>query len=414
MTGQTTVHDAVRAAFEQEKLDGLIGVAVSGGSDSLALLHIVSDLCPGRVRAATVDHGLRAESSDEARQVAQMSVALGIPHDTLTWTDHPNGGNLQDAARRARYDLLGDWGARNAIPTIVTGHTADDNAESFLMGLSRAAGLDGLSGMRPSFQQGQVTFLRPLLSQSRSDLRDFLRDRHVAWIEDPSNNNRGFDRIKARDAMAALEPLGITAAGLGGVMHNLRSTRAGISQALGAWASMFAKVDHGDLILTPEAFVDLPDEFARRILNAAFRWVASADYPPRSESVMRIVSSEVERGGQTLHGCLIRIDERGLVLGREPEAAKRAKDTKSDQIWDGRWEFSGPHQENLRIRALGEALNDCPDWRDSGLPRATLLSSPALFDGKFLVSAPIPRPDGTWSARLTADKSDFGAFLMTH
>ncbi len=414
MTDRTAAHDAVAAALDQAGVTGPLGVAVSGGSDSLGLLHILHDLKPDDLRAVTVNHGLRPESGDEARQVAEIATGLGVPHDILTWHDHPDGGNLQDAARRARYGLMADWAKGQGIAHVVTGHTAEDNAETFLLGLSRGSGLDGLSGMRPRFDQSGVTFLRPLLGQGRGALRDILTDRGVSWVEDPSNEDRRFDRIKARDAMAALEPLGINADLLGAVMHNLRATRTGISEALGAWAQMFAKVDRGDLVLTPDAFVDLPDDFARRILNAAFRWVAGADYPPRAESVMRIVSSEVERGGQTLHGCLIRVDGRGLVLGREPEAAFRAEECATDQIWDGRWEIDGPHEDGLRVRALNEALNHCPNWRDTGLPRASLLGTPAVFQGETMVAAPLADPGSEWSARLTAEKSDFGAFLMTH
>ena len=142
----------LKEAFAPSLPDRL-GVAVSGGGDSMALLCLAADWAAEGgppVMAVTVDHRLRPEAADEARMVAQRFCADGwrAACDTLVWDHAKIGGNLQDAARRARYRLIADWARGRGVAHVAMGHTADDQAECVLMGLARAAGIDGLSGMR--------------------------------------------------------------------------------------------------------------------------------------------------------------------------------------------------------------------------------------------------------------------------
>src|SRR5690606_38404014 len=151
-----------------------IGVAVSGGSDSMAALHLLTAFGL-KVEAATVDHGLRPEAATEAETVARACAALSVPHETLRWTDGPAAtGNLMEQARLARYRLLAGWALRRGLTQVAIAHTADDQAETFLMRLAREAGLDGLAGMRSTWEQDGVTFIRPLLVIGRADLRGYL------------------------------------------------------------------------------------------------------------------------------------------------------------------------------------------------------------------------------------------------
>lgn len=123
-----------------------LGIAVSGGSDSVGLMRaaVAAGLKP---QIVTVDHGLRPESRAEAEGVAEAAQLLGLSHDILKWTGWSGRGNLQDAARRARQRLIGAWAAEREIPVVALGHTQDDQAETVLMRLSRASGVDGLSAM---------------------------------------------------------------------------------------------------------------------------------------------------------------------------------------------------------------------------------------------------------------------------
>lgn len=133
---------------------------------------------------------------------------LGVSHDVLVWTGWNGAGNLQDQARRARYGLLTDWAVRRGVSAIALGHTADDQAETLLMRLGRAAGVTGLAGMAARRDQGGIEVLRPMLSITRVRLRAYLSKGGKSWVEDPSNHDERFDRIRARHALDGLVPWG--------------------------------------------------------------------------------------------------------------------------------------------------------------------------------------------------------------
>lgn len=193
--------------------DGMarIGIAVSGGPDSLGLLLLAHLALPGRVEAATVDHGLRAESANEAAEVARVCASLDIPHATLTVEVAP--GNMQAEARLARYAALADWAGERGIAAIATAHHADDQAETLLMRLNRASGVAGLAGARG---RGRVPgtdlpLLRPVLGWRRAELGAVVEAAGLVAAQDPSNANDRFDRVRIRKALADADWLDIAA-----------------------------------------------------------------------------------------------------------------------------------------------------------------------------------------------------------
>ena len=174
---------------------------MSGGPDSLALLLLAQAAFPGMVETATVDHGLRSESADEARFVAGFCRDRGIPHEILTCA--VEAGNMQDRARSARYAALDQWAKVRAIAAIATAHHADDQAETLLMRLNRGSGLSGLSGIRAATTTpgSDTLLLRPLLSWRRAELAQIVAAAGVAAVSDPSNDDRRFDRVRMRNAL---------------------------------------------------------------------------------------------------------------------------------------------------------------------------------------------------------------------
>lgn len=182
-----------------------LGLAVSGGPDSLALLLLAAAARPGGVEAATVDHGLRPEAAAEAEMVAELCTRLGVPHRTLAVTLAP--GNLQDQARRARYDALGEWARERGVPALATAHHADDQAETVLMRLNRASGLAGLAGIRPraSWPSTGLTLLRPLLGWRKLELKALVEGAGLTPAQDPSNSDPRFDRARMREALATAD-----------------------------------------------------------------------------------------------------------------------------------------------------------------------------------------------------------------
>ncbi len=180
--------------------DARLGIAVSGGPDSLALLLLCNATRPGLCHAATVDHQLRAESAREAMFVSDICKRLGVPHATLT-PDAPISGSIQQAARTERYALLERWADEKDLTAILTAHHADDQAETLLMRLNRGAGIGGMSGVRST--NGRI--VRPLLGWRRTNLADIVRIVGLEPVLDPSNEDDRFDRARMRKAIASAD-----------------------------------------------------------------------------------------------------------------------------------------------------------------------------------------------------------------
>ncbi len=179
-----------------------IGIALSGGPDSCALLLLAAAAFPGHVAAMTVDHGLRPAAADEARAAADLCASLGIPHEVSHVRVGARGG-IQAAAREQRYGALGDWAGREAIMAVLTAHHADDQAETVLMRLARGAGPAGLAGIRAARPlAGNARLLRPLLGWRKAELEAIVGAAGVVPARDPSNHDPRYDRTAARALLA--------------------------------------------------------------------------------------------------------------------------------------------------------------------------------------------------------------------
>ena len=363
----------------------------------MATLVLLAQVCT--VEAVTVNHGLRPEAAAEAAFVARFCAARGIPHTTLHWDGRQAEGNLMDAARRARLRLIGAWARERGLAQVALGHTADDQAETFLMRLSRASGLEGLAGMRPVFEAEGVRWHRPFLHHSRAELRAVLQAQGVSWVDDPSNANERFDRVKARKALAALAPLGIDADRLNAVVEHLAMAEQGLGLAAQRLARDHVQEQSGDVVIDAQAFHrDFDPEMQRRMMNAALIWVSGAEYPPRAGKLMDLLA-KANRQGRTLHGCRITATDAEIRITRE-EGAVAGLRVPFGQIWD-RWQLEGPAEEGLEIGPLGaEGLRQAKAWRDSGLPRASLLAAPAVWRGEGLVAAPLAGLENGFRARI--------------
>ncbi len=180
-------------------------IAVSGGSDSVALLHWMAKRFPGRqLHVATVDHQLRVESADEAAMVARTCSGLGLPHDILRW--QPEGTASSAMARDARYALLRAFADKIEADVIVLGHTLDDQAETVFMRAQRVrkdSDTRGLSGIAEWSSFNGIRLWRPLLDQSRNQLRQNLTDRKLGWVDDPSNEDQRYERVRVRKLLSS-------------------------------------------------------------------------------------------------------------------------------------------------------------------------------------------------------------------
>ena len=431
-----------------------LGVALSGGGDSVALLVLLADWAAPRgvrLRAVTVDHGLRPGSAAEAEDCARLCARLGVAHDLCRWQGWDGCGNLQDAARRARQALIADWAAEHGLGAVCLGHTRDDQAETVLMRLARGSGVDGLSGMAPERVAHGVSWLRPLLSVSRAALRALLMARGIGWAEDPSNTDRRFARVRARAALAELGALGITARRLAETAARMASARSALSTCVVEAAGRLCRVEAGDVVIDAGGLAALPEETRERLLAQALRWVGRRDYPPRRAALRRAIGALQGAGCTTLHGCVLSRHGDVLRLTREWQAV-RALRVAPGELWDGRWRLGPPDGETAQeVAALGpqglaQLAHRCADrlhggpgdasggdisakkmgaardfgrrgagWRGSGLARRTLLALPGLWCGERLLAVPLNGWPG-FECRVSESPcaADFHASLLSH
>ncbi|WP_261399931.1 tRNA lysidine(34) synthetase TilS [Leisingera daeponensis] len=417
MTGlRRDILGLLRGQF-QPTMTGRLGIAISGGSDSMALMHLMQEAFEGEpveLYAATVDHGLRPEAAAEAEWAGRAAAALGISHEVIRWEDGPGKGNLQGQARDARYHLLSGWARRNNISTLCVAHTADDQAETLLMRMARAAGVSGLSGMPPRRVHNGVTLLRPLLEVTRSELRQYLQERGIEWCEDPSNCDLRFERVRARRALEELAPLGLTPTVLSRVAGNMNKAREALDWYVFLAARDLAHVQAGAVVLCQRKFRTLPSETGYRLLVKAIQWVAGTPYPPRRVPMEIAVLAARGGGAATVSGCHLLTTSKQIWICREAKAVEGAISLPG-QVWDSRWKVFGGDAKGCVVRALGrDGLRKCPDWRAAGIPGTVLEATPAVWQGAELAAAPTAGLANGWSAEPVANEEEFFASLLSH
>lgn len=266
-----------------------IGIAVSGGPDSMALLALSAAAWPGRIAAATLDHGLRPQSAYEAQLVAQYCAVHTIRHDILT-PDQPITGNLQSSARDLRYRMLDQWRRQQNCAWLLTAHHADDQLETILMRLNRGSGVAGLAGIRA--RTGCV--LRPLLNVGKHDLLSYCRRHAIPFVDDPSNQDARFDRARLRSQLAACDWLDAASAA------QSASALADAETALAWAAAREAKrrlSRHNDAIACDMSAPDVPHEVIRRIIMLALSHI-EPEHSPRGAALERLIAAL--QAGQTV------------------------------------------------------------------------------------------------------------------
>lgn len=272
--------------------DEVVAVGVSGGADSLALvLQAAEELAVfGRkIVALTVDHGLRPTSRLEAEYVAGLMQKYGIEHHILTWTGKKPTTGIEDAARQARYALIAEWCSQNNVRVLLTAHHAKDQAETFLMRLQRGSGLEGLCGIREYSVRDGLVILRPLLAVNPENLRDYLRQRAIVWVEDESNRDTTFLRGKIRQYLPELtEHIGINIEKICNAVHNLQSAEDYIEQQLDLLLAHDVIWDFGTVCRFRYAdYLSWHKEMKFRVLARLCR----REYIPRAERILALVNA---------------------------------------------------------------------------------------------------------------------------
>lgn len=384
-----------------------VGVAVSGGADSVALLRLMlrwlqAQGRPEGLLALTVDHGLRAASAAEAQQVSGWCRDLGIPHQILHWRGGKPLSDIQAAARGMRYGLMTDYCRRRNISCLLLGHQFEDQAENFLLRLGRGSGVDGLSAMAPVRLWNGVRLLRPLLSFTRERLQATLIALEQPWIEDPSNKDPLFARVRARNVLGDLSRAGISPARLVATAQRMRRVRTALDDATAQLMRLAVQWEQaGYATLRLDAMLAAPDEIGLRVLSRVLMAMGGLDYPPRLASVERVydwLGLRPVSGGRTLSGCRILPKAKGVIVVRElsaigPEIILAPGE---DRLWDNRFQVRlgtagnkggrGPYT----VRAVGsEGLRRWRNALPANLPpRIVCHAMPGLWQGGHLIAAP--------------------------
>ncbi|MGQ0486659.1 MAG: tRNA lysidine(34) synthetase TilS [Hyphomicrobiales bacterium] len=385
-----------------------VALAVSGGSDSMAMLHLAESWSRQRggprLTVLTVDHGLRTESGREAAQVSEWTRALGLDHATLAWTGPKPSTGIQAKARNARYDLMSGWCRSHDAAWLLTAHTLEDQAETVLMRLARTASIDSLAAIPRLGQWRGTGLFRPLLATPRQVLRNLLGELGQSWIDDPGNEDERFERVRIRRAMPLLRELGITAEGLAELARRAADAVHGLWGAAEDWVGAHVTVHESGYCTVPMApLTDQTEELKARILSLVISRYGSGKMPEPHE--LELLAGWIDAGGsrRTLGGAMIVRRKTSLLIGREPgriDAAPVAVPPGGEIVWDRRFAVIAP--SGAAVVPARDLHNlprrrDIPAFVQQGLPAVTkdgtLLAVPQLGLGtgasaRFLPAVP--------------------------
>lgn len=334
-------------------------VAVSGGSDSIGLLsslheHLRAKGHSHRLVAATVDHQLRPRSRDEAIWVGNFCAQHGIPHQILSWTAEKPKTGLPAAARQARYRLLAEGAHAMGASAIVTGHTLDDQLETISMRKARSSDVDapGLAGMASAtLYERQHWILRPLLGVRRRSIRDVLIAKKLHWIDDPSNEDRSYERVRVRQAPMPISADAVDAAAKARLEKSEAAARW-IASNVSRVAETVMRIDLNQIDPSQQSGGwphDSAEAYALATLAAV---VGGKPYRPAREAMISLLEALATNKDlrRTLSGALILRRKAELFLVRERRGLLPLPLPAHQRcIWDGRYAFENPSSEDLQI-----------------------------------------------------------------
>jgi tRNA(Ile)-lysidine synthase len=397
--GELTASLASIAQFESSPF---LAVAVSGGPDSLALAILADRWARekgGAICALTVDHRLRPESGDEVRRLGAWLSARAIRHEVLVWTGEKPRTGIQEAARFARYRLLGGWCRDHACLHLLTGHHRDDQIETHLIRRRAHSGPDGLAGMSAIRELADCRLLRPLLGVAKDRLVACLEAERQPFISDPSNLDPAFERSRLRQGDGA--PAGQEASSrLLGDIRALGHRRAAHENDRNTLLARYVNLHPaGFALLDPARMPETSSEMVDRLLSAVTATIGGASYPPRRGRIARLRGGlgEAARRGHTVGGCrFIRWREHILVTRELAKAAPPVRVHPGERMrWDRRFEIMTPPADGgpFTIGYLG--LSETPRLdrcslqpRRAWLPRFMIPLLPGVWDEEGIAAVP--------------------------
>ncbi|MEI8295525.1 MAG: tRNA lysidine(34) synthetase TilS [Alphaproteobacteria bacterium] len=372
----------------------VLAVACSGGPDSMALtllLHAWAQTHGRQVVALTVDHGLRAVSAQEALQVQQWLHDRGIAHEILPWLGEKPRTRIQETAREMRYHLLATWCQEHRVPVLLTAHHAQDQAETFLMRLAKGSGLRGLCAMRALVERLPVKLVRPLLTISPQRLHLTLKQFQQPFIEDVSNANHDFERVRWRHTWAALTQHGLTLDAVLTTIGRLTESQNLIDGQLAQMVTQFlTKSPYGYLIVDWQGAQVLPAEAIELLLTHTLWLFSNKGWQSKYQAV-KALCSDIRKGQRrifTLGGAIIQVKGPQLLIFREVRAAPPPQvlgEGAHTLWWDRRFllDIEVPQGETITLKPLGTQARS-----KEIIPTRALLAMPSFWREDNLFFSP--------------------------
>ena len=358
----------------------------------------------------SVDHGLRKDARREVRFVADTCKQLGLQHKILRNTASLGDSGIQQSARDLRYRLMANWCQAQKIPALIVAHHRHDQAETVLMRLARGSGIDGLSGMAAvqslETEAGPLEIIRPFLDTDPALLARIVARAKLSWIDDPSNEDVQFERVRLRKAADMLSELGLTPAALSRAAAAMRETRDHLEAQATTWLTAHAGYHFcGFYRLDKTAFMDQSMVLQVRILRHIMSRMGPVRFAPAEHSVGYLVAAIAAQphGAQTLGGCIVRWRSGDVMVGREAAAVTaqaRMPLSGKPVIWDRRFSIkiaSGKKvKSGLFAASLGAAglrqIKQAGVQLPKGVPTCYLYVLPAIFDAHGVRDCPILSP----------------------
>lgn len=304
-----------------------IALAVSGGADSLALLLLAKRWAdslakPPRLHVYSVDHGLRPEAAAEVAMVLRLATELGVTATGLRWDGEKPRSGLQEAARSARYGLIGAAMKTDGSAILLTAHHRNDQAETVLMRMAHGSGIEGLKGMSPMAEVEGVKLFRPLLGIDPAALRAVVDAAGLTPAIDPSNTDSHYERVRWRQTMPALGTLGLDAASLALFAERMAEADAAINQmADGCFAELVRLDGFGAARIELSPFIGLSPAIATRLLGRVLNIVGGRQKPRalgQVERLRQIIATDALPKSTTVLGCVVRLKDGAIAIAREP------------------------------------------------------------------------------------------------
>ncbi len=346
----------VAEIFLQKQMPQKLAVAVSGGSDSMALMFLLRDFCQQKnieLFALTVDHQMRENSGLEAQEVAKICQNNQIYHQILTLKfDNLLQRNIEANLRQMRYEVMHEFCSRNQISDLFLGHQLEDVAENFLIRLFRGSGLDGLSAISEISKYKNINLVRPLLEVHKAELQKFLELQKVLWFEDESNSDERFLRNKIRNFLNSFEESAAIQKRIKNAADEIALMRDFIDLELLQQAKDILQFEKGgSFIIEIDKFIKLHSKIALKILAFVLIEVGGKVYKPRFAQLQNFYQYLLlpKIKPRNFYGCIAQeIKPRFVKISREEEMQNFANIVKYDDdffLIDGRFLTKNPAEK---------------------------------------------------------------------